>query len=140
MNPKSTDCEADALITTPSRRSISIQSDCYAPPLVPSTSYSIAHALFVPPLQNLMLFPKHHHYPFSKTCPHHRSPLTMASPSKVLFKLSKLVSFWLLLFSIILSPHIALIIAFSVLLKIAISFFLRHHVSLPYSIANLTQL
>ena len=43
----------------------SVQSDWYAPPLVSSTSYSVAHALFLP-LQNPMLFSKHHHYSFSK--------------------------------------------------------------------------
>ena len=50
------------------------------------------------------------------------------------------ISSWLLLFSINLTLHIALIVAFSVLLKIAISFSLWHHVSLTYSIADLTQL
>jgi len=37
-------------------------------------------------------------------------------------------------------PHIPLIIALSILLKIAVSFSCKHHVSLPYSIADLTQL
>ena len=38
------------------------------------------------------------------------------------------------------TPRIARIIALSVLLKIAISFSLKHHASLPYNIADLTQL
>ena len=37
-------------------------------------------------------------------------------------------------------PHIAFTIALSVFLKIAISFSLKHHVSLPYNITDLTQL
>ena len=41
---------------------------------------------------------------------------------------------WLLLFSIVLTPHIALLALF----KIANSFSLRHHVSLPYSITIYT--
>ena len=36
------------------------------------------------------------------------------------------------------TPHIAFTIDFSALLKIATSFSLQHHVSFPYSIANLT--
>ena len=75
-----------------------------------------------------------------KTCSYHRSPLALASPPKVSFKPSKLMSSWPLLFSMILTLHIALIVAFSILLKIAISFFHRHHVSLPCSITDLTQL
>ena len=51
-----------------------------------------------------------------KTCPYHRTPLTLASPSKVSFKPYKLISSWLLLSQW--SPHLALIITFSVLLKI----------------------
>ena len=43
-----------------------VQSDRYAPPLVSSRSYSVAHALFFPSLQNPTLFSKHHHRPFSK--------------------------------------------------------------------------
>ena len=44
------------------------------------------------------LFSKH---PLSllETCPYHRTPLTLASPSKVSFKPSQLISSWLLLFS-----------------------------------------
>ena len=80
-----------------------------------------------------------HHYFFLKTCPYHRAPLIMASPFKVSFKPSNLASSWVL-FSIISTPHIALIIAFSFFLKIAISFPLRHYVSLSYSIADLKQL
>ena len=38
------------------------------------------------------------------------------------------------------TPHIDLTMALSVLLKIAISLSLKHHASLPYSIADLTQL
>ena len=43
-------------------------------------------------------------------------------------------------FSVDLAPHIVRIIAFSILLKIVISSSLRHHVSLPCNIANLTLL
>ena len=38
------------------------------------------------------------------------------------------------------TPHIDLTMALLVLLKIAISLYLKHHVSLPYSIADLTLL
>ena len=47
-----------------------------------------------------------------KTCPYHRTPLALAIPPKVFFKPSKLICSQLLLFSIILTPHIALIMAF----------------------------
>ena len=67
------------------------------------------------------------------------TPLALVSLHKVSTKPSLFISSWLLLFSINVTPHIALFIAFSVL-KIAISFFFKHHVSLPYSIADLTQL
>ena len=50
--------------------------------------------------------------------------------TKVSFKFSKLISSRVFLFEINLTPHIALIIAFLVLLKIAISFSLRYHVLL----------
>ena len=82
--------------------------------------------------QNITIIP-------SQIIPYHRTPLALASSSKVSFKPSKLISTWLL-FSINLTPYIAFIVAFSVLLKIAISFSLRHHVSLPYNISYLTQL
>ena len=106
---------------------------------LPFTSYLVAHALFFPPLQNSTLFSKP---PLSllKTCPYHRAPLALASSSKISFKPSKLVSSWLFFFSINITPNIALVIAFSVFLKIANSFSLGHHVSLPYSNADLTQL
>ena len=98
--------------------SFSVQSDWYAP-LVSSMSYSVAHTLFFLPLQSPMLFSKHHHYPFSKhahTIILHMLWLVHPNPAKS-------ISSWLL-FSIIFTPHIALIIAFSVL-KIAFSFSFR---------------
>ena len=48
-----------------------------------------------------------------------------------IFKTQKFISSWLLLFSINLTPHNALIIALSVLLTTAISFSIRHHILLP---------
>ena len=54
----------------------------------------------------------------------------LASSTKVSFKPSKLISSWHLFFSINLTPHVALTIAFSVF-KIAISFSLKHHMSFP---------
>ena len=86
-------------------------------PFLPATSKSNA-LLKISPLSLL------------KTCPYYRTPLALASPFKVFFKPSKLISSWLLLFSMILTPQVALIMDFSVLLKTSISFFLRHHVSL----------
>ena len=41
-----------------------------------STSYSAAHALFFPPLQNPTLFLKHHHHPLSK----HAHTIALHSP------------------------------------------------------------
>ena len=66
-----------------------------------------------------------------KTCSNHRTPLALAGPSNVSFK-PNTHTFLVTFFSINLTPHIA----FSGLLKIAISFSLRHHISLPYTIAD----
>ena len=53
-------------IALSSASSFFIQICSMCSPFVFSTSYSIAHALFFRPLQNLTLFSKYHHYPFSK--------------------------------------------------------------------------
>ena len=53
----------------------SVQCDWYAP-LVSSASYSVPPDLFFLPLQNLTLFSKHHHYPFSK----HAHTIALHSP------------------------------------------------------------
>ena len=95
-------------------------------PLLPATSKSSA-LLKTSSLSLIKIFP------------HHCTPLALARPSKVSFKSSKLVSSWFLPYSINFTPLIAVIIAFSVPI-IAISFSPRHHVSLPYSIADLTQI
>ena len=50
------------------------------------------------------------------------------------------INFSLFLRSNSFTPHIARIIALSVLFKIAISFSLKHLASLPYNIADVTQL
>ena len=103
---------------TPSRHFVLSMTCCFFSPiwsillLVFSTSYLVAHALFFLPLQNLTLFSKHHHYRFSKHAHTIYSLHWLVHP--VSFKFSKLISSWLLLFSINLIPHIA----FSVLLKI----------------------
>ena len=54
----------------------------------------------------------------SQTCPYHGTSLVIASPSKVSVKPSTLISSWLLLFSIILTPHIALILLFQLFSKL----------------------
>ena len=80
----------------------SVQSDWYLPPLVSSTSYSVAH------LPRILFSATSKSNALLKTCPYHCTLLAQASPSKVSFKLSKLVSSWLLLFSMILTPHMLL--------------------------------
>ena len=82
--------------------------------------------------QNVSIIPPQY---MPRTISHHSplhserlSPSILTSPSSVLF------------FAISFEPHIALTIPLSVLLKIDISFSPKHHVSLPYNIANLTQL
>jgi len=47
---------------------------------------------------------------------------------------------YMVLLSISYMPHIALVIALFILLKIVISFSLNHHVPLLYNIADLKQL
>ena len=117
----------------------SIQSGQYVLPLF-STPFSFwsptpssRHFKIKRSSQNVTIIP-------SQNIPYHRNPLALACPFKVSIKLSKLISSWLLLFSINLTPHIALMIAFSDHLKIAVSFSRRHHVSLPCNIADRTQL
>ena len=66
----------------------------------------------------------HSPLPFYPTFP--SSPTSPSAPP---------VSFYSLIL-----PHIDLTMALSVLLKIAISCSLKHHVSLPYNIADFTQL
>ena len=107
----------------------SVQSYQYVFPLAFSMPYLVAHTLSFPSLQNLTLFLTFHHYSFSK----HTHTIALHSPRpahpKYLSTQQTHISSWLL-FSINLTPYIANIVAFSVLLKIAISFSLRHHVLL----------
>ena len=78
---------------------------------------------------------------FLKTWPYHRILLASAIlPKRLLYIPNMSINSSLLLRSNSFTPHIARIIALSVLLKIAISFSLKHHASLPYNIADLTQL
>ena len=55
-------------------------------------------------------------------------------------EISKFIGSWLVFFSISLPLQIALVIDFSVQLKITNSFYLRHHALISYSIADLTEL
>ena len=74
---------------------------------------------------------------FLKTWPYHRTLLALVILSKDSFMP---INFLLFLRSNSFTPHIPRIIALSVLLKIAISFSLKHHASLPCDIADRTQL
>ena len=74
------------------------------------------------------------------TCSYHLTPFALAILSKVSFRPSIFISSSVFFLSISFTPHIDLTIALSVLLKISISFSLKHHVSLPCNIADLTQL
>ena len=74
------------------------------------------------------------------TCPHYLTPFAFAIWTTVSFNPNISIRSSVLFFSISFAPHITLTITLSVLLKIAISFSLRHRVSLPYNIATLTQL
>jgi len=78
------------------------------------------------PFQNLIVI-------FLKTCPYHHTPIAHACLSTVSCKSNIPISSSVLIRSIRLTPHIALTILLSVLLKIAISFSLKHHISLPYN-------
>ena len=75
-----------------------------------------------------------------KTLPYHRILLALAIPARDAFMPKMSINFSLFLRSNSFTPHIARIIALSVLLKIAISFSLKHHASLPYNITDLAQL
>ena len=77
---------------------------------------------------------------FLKTWPYHRILLALAILSKDSFMPYMSINSSLFLRSSSFTPHNARIIALSVLLKIAISFCLKHHASLPYNIPDLTQL
>ena len=74
------------------------------------------------------------------TCPYHLTPFALAILSKVSFRPSIFMSSSVFFPSTSFTPHIDLTIALSVLLKITVSFSLKHHVSLPCNIADLTQL
>ena len=74
-----------------------------------------------------------------RTCPYHQTPLAFAIPTTVSCKFIIFISSSVFLLSIIFTPHIALTIALSVLLRIAISLSFKHQVSLPCKIADLTQ-
>ena len=73
-------------------------------------------------------------------CPYHVTPFVFAIQSNVFFKPNISISSSVFFLSTNFTPHIDLTMALSVLLKIAISLSLKHHVSLPYNIADLTQL
>ena len=72
------------------------------------------------------------------TCPCHLTPFALAILSKVSFRPSIFISSSVFFLSTSFTPHIDLTIALSVLLKITISFSLKHHVSLPCNIADLS--
>ena len=74
------------------------------------------------------------------TCPYHLTSFAFAILSNVFFKPYISISSSVLFLSTNFTPHIDLTMALSVLLKIAISLSLKHLVSLPYNIADLTQL
>ena len=90
-----------------------VQSVQYVVLLAFSLSFLVAHILFQP-LKNQTLFSTHRYYLSSK---HVRTvALHLAWPVHPLcFLPSKFISFWLLLLSINLTPHIALITNFSFL-------------------------
>jgi len=75
-----------------------------------------------------------------KICPYQCTPFALANISTVCGKPNIPISSSVIVLSINLTPHIALPVLLSVLLKIAISFTLKRHVSLPYNSAGLTQL
>ena len=79
-------------------------------------------------------------FSFLKTWLYYRILLALAILSKDSFMPNMSINSSLFLRSNNFTPHIARIIALSVLPKIAISFSLQHHASLPYNIADLTQL
>ena len=74
------------------------------------------------------------------TCSYHLTPFACAILSKVSFKPSIFIKSSVFFLSTSFTPHIDFTMALSVLLKIVISFSRKHHVSLPYDIADLTQL
>ena len=74
-------------------------------------------------LQNALIIP-------SFTCSYHLTPFAFAVLSNVSFKLIGFINFILFFLSTNFTPHVDLTIALSVLLKITISFSLKHCVSL----------
>ena len=81
-------------------------------------------------------------YPSSllNTCLYHLTPFAFAIWTTVSFNHNISIRSSVFFFSISFVPHIAHTIALSVLLKIAISFSFKHHVSLPFNISDPTQL
>ena len=101
------------------------QHSCSPSPLESSMSSFIGNPHFLLPFpSNSNIFFKTYPSSLLNTCPYHLTPFLHS----VLF------------FSISFAPHIVLTIALLVLLKNAILFSLKHHVSLPYNITDLTQL
>ena len=73
-----------------------------------------------------------------KTRPYHFTSFTLASLSAAFFNLNMYISSTVLLLLTNFTPHITLTIDLFALLKIATSFSLKHQVSPPYNIVDLT--
>ena len=89
-------------------------------------------------LQNLEQLSKLYSSLFS-TCPYHLIPFAVTNPFTVSFNLILSICPSVVFLSTTFQPHIAPIIALSILLKITFSFSFEHHVSLPYIVADFTQ-
>ena len=109
------------------------QRSCSPSLLASSTSSLVVLASSCPSPQTPALFSERAHHP-SPT--HARTfSLHLPLPCEPLFPSNHNTSIRssVLFFSISFASHIALTIALSVLLKIAVSFSLKHHVALPYN-------
>ena len=111
-----------------------------------SSSTFLFHVLFGRPLLLLPITSKSRAFlkmlPSSllSTWPYHLTAFAFAIISNDSTKPNISINSFVIFLSINLTPHMALNIALSVLLKIATSPSVRHHVSLPYRIAERTQL
>ena len=127
---------------------LSISLDSLHPPSSNQHSFSTCdlhvflgrpHFLF-PFTSNFDAFLKTWPSPLLNTCLYHLTPFTVVIWTTVSFNPNISIKSSVLLLSFSFAPHIAFTIALSVLLKINISFSLKHHVSLPYNITDLAQL
>ena len=128
------------VFTTPRHFVRSHASSFTSPFFFISFSTCFFHVCFGLPLSQLPLTSKpslshFHFFPQNMTVPPHTTCFSILSKDSFMS-----INSSLFLRSSSFTPHIAWIIALSVLLKIAISFFLKYHASLPYNIADCTQL